>query len=305
MSTLGEYEKQVKTCMLEEKWAEAYKICNKILSYDPENTTFIKLRNKIEKEVKNQNQKAITTELNHLESFIREGNFEGYLRAIAPLQTYVTDFPEIGEKILRAKKLLDKQYQDKRDQAFLEVVQEIRTKKDGLDYELTMQKLDNLYKLDIHKKEIAELQRKLRRNYIRQQIRLNAGLINSQRFEDIIIFLLKLKNIEPKDPLVNQTIERIKNTYQRYKVENKQDFIFKTLEEVKTLYLTKKYDLCLELCERILEIDPTNGPAQKYHDRAHKKADQESESKICHDIADNYKKFRKSKQYQDRQFVKI
>jgi tetratricopeptide (TPR) repeat protein len=305
MATLKEYENQVKSLMIEEKWAEAYKICNKILSYDPENTTFIKYRNRIEKEVRNVNKRAITNELLRLEKLIKEKNFEQYLREIAPLQTYVTDFPEIGEKIVHAKKMLDKQYKEKRDRAFQEIADEIKQKGDSVDYETTLQKLENLYKLDIRQNEVLALEKKVKKSYIKQQIELNKGLIESNRFEDIIIFLLKLKKLDPQNAQVNSVINRIKNIYQRYKIENKQDFIFKTVEEIKTLYITKKYELCMELCERVIEIDPTNSMANKYYKSASRRANSQSIKKIDEDIYYDYKQFPKSSFYKNKDFIRI
>ncbi len=305
MATLREYENQVKSLLIEENWAEAYKVCNKILSYDPENTTFIKFRNRIEKEVKNINKRAITNELQRLEKLIGEGNYEQYLREIAPLQSYVTDFPEIGDKIVRAKKLLDKQYKGKRDAAFQEIADEIKMKGDQVDYETTLQKLENLYKLDIHQSDVLALQRQVKKVYIKKQIEQNKGLIESNRFEDIIIFLLKLKKLDPTNKQVNSVIERIKGVYQRYKIENKQDFIFKTIEEIKTLFITKKYELCMELCERILEIDPNNQSALQYHRRSSKRANAESIKKINKDIQESYREFPKSAFYKNKEFIRI
>lgn len=305
MATLREYENQVKSLLIEENWAEAYKVCNKILSYDPENTTFIKFRNRIEKEVKNINKRAITNELQRLEKLIGEGNYEQYLREIAPLQSYVTDFPEIGDKIVRAKKLLDQQYKEKRDAAFQEIADEIKMKGDQVDYETTLQKLENLYKLDIHQSDVLALQRQVKKVYIKKQIEQNKGLIESNRFEDIIIFLLKLKKLDPANKQVNSVIERIKGVYQRYKIENKQDFIFKTIEEIKTLFITKKYELCMELCERILEIDPNNQSALQYHRRSSKRANAESIKKINKDIQESYREFPKSAFYKNKEFIRI
>jgi uncharacterized protein YxjI len=253
----------------------------------------------------NINKRAISNELLRLENYIKEKNFEQYLREIAPLQTYVTDFPEIADKIVRAKKLLDKQYQEKRDKAFQEIADEIKLKGNNVDYETTLQKLENLYKLDIHQGDVLALEKKVKKSYIKQQIELNKGLIESNRFEDIIIFLLKLKKLDSTNQQVNSLIDRIKNIYQRYKIENKQDFIFKTVEEIKTLYITKKYELCMELCERVIEIDPANSSANKFYQSASYRANSESIKKIDQDILYDYREFPKSAFYKNKEYIRI
>jgi len=305
MATLRDYEEQVKKCITEENWTEAYQICNKILSYDPENTTFIRYRNRIEKEVKNINLKALRYEIQQLDHYLKEENYEQYLKEIAPLQIYVTDYPEIGDRIVSAKKLLDKQFATRRNQAFKEIEDEIKAKGDKLDYLMTLQKLDNLYKMDIRKKDVLALAKTVKGNYIRQQLKINEGLIQSNRFEDIIIFLLKLKRIDADNPQVNSVIDKIKNEYQRYKIETKKDFIFKTLEEIKTLYITKKYELCLQLCERVLEIDPTNPVARQTYDKALIKADRQSMKFIVEDILKDYQSFKTTPAFKNKNYIRL
>lgn len=305
MTSLKEFEQQVKSLIAAENWPEAYKICNQILSYDPENSTFLKLKNLIEKEVKQINQKSIHNELQRLEQLLKEHRYEEYLKSIAPLQTYVSDFPEVGEKILQAKKLLDQEYQNRKSQALNEISKEIEEKGDNLDFESTIQRLDQFYKLDFDSKIINKLQDKVRKKWIALQIKQNQGLLESQRYEDIIIFLLKLKKIDDQNHQILSLIKKVKEQYQLQKIENKKDYIFKTIEEIKTLYITKKYDLCMELCERILEIDPQNIQAKQYFQKAKNKADKYSERFIANQIFENYSQFPKSKFYQEGNFIKI
>lgn len=305
MNSLKEFELQVRTLISSENWPEAYKLCNQILSYDPENSTFLKLKNFIEKEVKQINQKSIRSELQKLEELLKAHQYEEYLKGIAPLQTYITDFPEIGEKILHAKKLLDQEYQHRKEETINEIAKEIDEKKETLDFESTLQKLDQLSKLDFESNLIKNLQAKVRRNWISLQIKQNQGLLESQRFEDVIIFLLTLKKIDPENKQVLSLIKKVKANYQLQKIENKKDFIFKTIEEIKTLYITKKYDLCLELCERVLEIDGKNKTALSYSKRAKIKADRSSQHFIAQQIFDNYAEFPKSKFFQEGNYIKI
>jgi hypothetical protein len=198
MPTLKDFEEQTKALIKEENWPQAYKLCNQILSYDTENIKFIKLKKYIEKEIASINQRAIKEQIENLEPLLKEKKYAEYLKAIAPLQSFVKEYPEIGTKIVKAKKLLDKQYQDKRDAIFNEVSNEIKSKKDTLDFNEVMLKLNKLYKLGIHKTDVQKLGNKLKNQHIKKQIKENLGLINSQKFEDTIIFLLKLKKLDEK-----------------------------------------------------------------------------------------------------------
>ncbi len=305
MTSLKEFENQVKADIAAENWAAAYKICNQILGYDPENATFLKLRNQIEHEVKLINQRSIHAELAKLEELLKTHQYEEYLRKIAPLQTYVGDFPEIGTKILQAKKLLDQEFQARKDQALADISKEIKEQGDNLDIPLTLQKLDQLYKLNINQELVLNLQKKVKKTWINLQIKRNQGLLNSQKYEDMIIFLLKLKKIEPGNPQVLSLIKKVKNQYQLQKIENKKDFIFKTIEEIKTLFITQKYDKSMELAERVLYIDPKNILANKYLKKARIKADKQSQSFISSQIQKNYLKFPTTKPFLEGNYVKI
>lgn len=302
MPTLKDFEEQVQTLIKEEKWADAYKVCNKILSYDSENIKFIKLRKQIENEVANINQKAISEELAKIEYLIKEGKYAEYLKAIAPLQTFANNYPEIGKKILKAKKLLDAQYEKKRNDVFNEVAGEIKNK---ADFSTILPKLNTLYKLGIKQSEIKKLESKAISDYIDKQIKENQGLIKSQKFEDIIIFLLKLKKLDNKNAKVLSLINSTKKNYKSYKIESKKDYIFKTIEEIKTLYIRKKYDLCIVLCERLLDLDENSEIAKKYKEKATKKANKASDRKILENIFRDYKNFKNTKHYKQKNFIRI
>lgn len=304
MSNLKEYQQEIEKLIAEENLPKAYEICNRILSYDPENSTFIRLKHRIEKTVQEINRKAIREELQGIEHLLAEKKYAEYLKSIAPLQTYVNQYPEIARKILQAKKLLDQEYSSRREQAYQEILHSLRLGK-NLDYQEIIQKLENFSKLGIHVTEIRQRLRQVRRKYIAEQIRLNHGLINSAKFEDILIFLLKLKKIDPQNKQILQLISRVNESYRDFKIESRKDFIFKTEEEIKTLYLKKKYDYCVELCRRVLEIDSQNSLAAKYLTRAQSKSNIESERQIITSIRQFYRNFPQTKDYRDRNYIRI
>lgn len=305
MANLKDYQKEVEKLMAEENWSKAYEICNKILGYDPENTTFIKLKSSIEKQVKQINSKAISDELNNYNHLIHEKKYEEYLKAVAPLQAYIKQFPEIGTKIINVKKLLDDEYFQKREQAYRELIKDIHAIKGEFNYAETVNKLENFVKLGIHKNDIQNLIKKIKSRHVNNEIEKNSGLINSQKYEDILLFLLKLKKIDKENSQINNLIKKVNTAYKEFKIESKKDYIFKTLEEIKTLYLTKKFDYCVELSERILGIDGNNQLANQYLKKATIKSNDESEKKIINSIYQNYSDFPKSKAFENRNFIKI
>lgn len=303
MNNLQEYQKEVEKLIAEENLPKAYEICNRILSYDPENSTFIRLKTKIEKLVLTINRKAIARELHEIEHYLKEKQYAEYLKAIAPLQSYVTQYPEIGQKILAAKKLLDQEYRQKRETAYRQLLMEIKSSPQ--DYQSIIKKLEIFKKLKIHPREVSELIKKIHKKHVSSEIEKNRALINSSKYEDILIFLLKMNKFDPGNTEVDRLIKKVNRTYREFKIESKKDFIFKTSEEMKTLYLAKKYDYCLELARRILDIDSKNRLALHYLTKAGIKSNQETERKIVTDIFSYYRNFRSSKAYQEKNYIKI
>ncbi len=305
MASLKDFENKVKEHINMQEWAEAYKIVNQILTLDPENSTFIKYKFKIEKEVQKVNKKAINSELNKLNKLLNEQNYEEYLREIAPLQAYINDFPIIGEKIINAKKLLDNQVIKRRNQAFEDLKKEISKTDIENNYQNNLVKLEQLAKLNIKKNEVIQLQNNIKKSWVNNQIIINKGLLNSTKYEDSLLFLLKLQKIDKKNKKIEKLISKVKKEYQIQKIENKKDFIFKTIEEIKTLYITKKYDKCLELSEAILNIDPKNNIANSFYKKCDIKAKRKSEKEIYQQISIYYKNFPKSNNYLENNYIKL
>lgn len=305
MNSLKEIEQQVKILIASEKWAQAHQICLQILQYDPENSTFLKFKTSIEKAVNQINQKAIREELKKLDPLLHNKQYESYLQQIAPLQNYIKDYPEISKKILLAQQLLEQSYQEKVQQAVEEVQQIFLKNKNHLDFENLRQQLNYLHKQNPHEKSIPQLLDKITKQHIKNELQQQKPLLESNHFEDIIIFLLRLQKLAPNNNTLKNQIEKIKQRYQIEKVENQRDFIFKTLEEAKLLFIRKKYDLCMELCERVLSIDPRNPAAITYLQKSTNKASQASENLIITQLLANYKNFPQSRNYQEKNYIRI
>lgn len=305
MSNLKNYQLEVEKLIAEENWSRAYEICNKILGYDPENTTFIKFKRNIEKTVSQINSDAIKQQFKDLEHLIKEKKYAEYLKEVSPLQTYVTQFPEIGIKILKVKKLLDNEYHEKRETAYQELVKEIQNNKGKMDYLDIINKLETFAKLGIHQHDVENWIHKVKNQYINSEIQKRSGLIKSQKFEDILVFLLTLKKIDKKNQQILNLIKSVNVAYKDFNIENKKDYIFKTLEEMKTLYLTKKYDFCAELASRVLQIDENNQLAQSYLKKSKIKSNTISEKKIIKSIFQYYSDFPNTRVFQNKDYIKI
>ena len=304
MESTKEIKQKIDELIANESWADAYKLVNQILSLDPENGIFIRQKNKIEAEVKKRNERAITNELESLEKLLIDSKYEEYLSKIAPLQTYINDFPIIGDKIVAAKKMLDNSYQEKRDTIVKNIEKEVKEKGESLDFEKTLAELDQFATSNFDLARINSLKQRVKQTWINKLLRENEGLLGSQKYEDTIIFLLKLKKIDSENQKVLSLITKTKDRYQEYRIESQKDFIFKTIEEIKTLYIKKSYDSAIQLCERILLIDEKNKVALDYAARSLIRANSESEKQISRQIKENYLRIKQDSSLKDN-LVKI
>lgn len=292
MESTKEIKQKIDELIISEKWAEAYKIVNQILALDPENGAFIRQKNKIETEVKKRNEKAIVNELESLEKLLKDKKYEEYLEKIAPLQAYINDFPVIGDKIVSAKKMMDSSYQDKRNALISSLESEVKEKGENLDFTKTLTELDQFPVSKSDLARVSSLKQRVKQIWINKLLKENEGLLNSQKYEDTIIFLLKLKKIDSENQKITNLIIKTKDRYQEYRIDSQKDFIFKTIEEIKTLYIKRSYDSAIQLCERILLIDEKNPIALNYASKSLIKANRESEKQITKQIKENYLKLK-------------
>jgi hypothetical protein len=86
----GAYDK-IKTLMEEERWQEAHRACIELLRFDPDNIKTIRLKNKIEKNVKNINVKAIEDDLESLKPLWKEKKYKEILEHLKGLEPYIND----------------------------------------------------------------------------------------------------------------------------------------------------------------------------------------------------------------------
>lgn len=305
MINLKQLENEVKLLMTEQDYVKAYGICKQILEYDAENGTFIRLRNKIEKLVEEKNKKSIKEELNKLEPLLAAENYEDYLTKISEFKLYTDKSPEIDVKIDMAKNLLEKKYLKRQKEEISSLEHDLKSELTDAKISDIQLRLEVLLKLKVNMEKVKALQEKFRQAIIEHELKINQGLLNSKKFEEILLFLTRLDKIDPNNPKIHKLIAQTKENYYVYKLETQKDFIFKTGEEIKTLLIKKNYDQAMELCEKILEIDPKNSFAKSSYETAAKLARKVSEKEIYRQIKSNFKTFPDTSAYKKKQYERI
>lgn len=250
--------------MSEENWNEAHRATLEILQYDPDNLKIIHLKNKVEKQVRNFNRKAIKDDLKQLEPLRKERRFAELLQYLSKLEPYVSDYPPLQRIILKTKQEYEKEQRGEKEQLFTENFKKIENLYVEKKFSEALLFAEQLRTFKIHEEKVKQLIKKIRFTWINEEISKNEVLISSDKYEDTLLFLYKTQKIDQNSQKLMQLIESVKKRYQRFKVDEKREFIYQSLEEIRTLYQLKKYEKAIEACEEIINIDFSNKIANSF-----------------------------------------
>lgn len=304
MSIVNELQNQIELLIQTEQWQKAYQLCNEILTADPENRKILKLQKQILDVINQRNRGIIKKEIQELEKLKKSGDYQSYFEQISRYQTYIKDLPELADKILEARNL------------YLNLLQNLQTeqienkKKEILQlFEVNrleaIKKAQYLVNSKVANSEIQHFYQQLRQDYVNAELKDKKKYFEGDRFEDILLTLFQLNQFDPKNSKVINLTKKIQKRYQHHKIEQRQDFIYKLLEELNTLMQTKQYLEALKIAEKILEIDQNNKIAIKVHSKAEKGLIRNTDRKIADQIEANFLVSKKEYRKNPAGFVKI
>ncbi len=275
-----------------EEWAQAHRACLEILRFDPENIRIIRLKNKIESSVSKLNREAVKKDLLMLQPLWEQHKYLEILKYLEKLQPFVADYPPLLQIIKKAKLAYNKQVYEQQEQYYKEsyarIIKLIEEKKFGE----SLRESEKLRLLKINEDQIKKLIKKIRSDWINNEIQSNQTLIQSTRYEDILFLYQNLRRIDPNSALLEMLIRKTKKDYQLYKVEEKKEFIYKGTEQIRTLYLLKKFDKALRAAKEILEIDPRNKEIKKLYAKSQKKYQLQLEKEVIAQMLISQKQYK-------------
>ncbi len=299
-----ELEGKISELIKEEKWRDAYQLCNRILSVDPENSKVIHWRSLIEEEVEKHNRALIASEIYELQKLKKQGQYQEYFEKISRYQPYIPHFPDLTKTILEAKSLYEKYLQDSQKnflkQRFAEIDQTFL-----INRQEALKQVQEILTANINNPDVLTYYQKFRSTYIKEELKAKNAFIESEKFEEILLFLFQLYQLDNKNPQVNKLLKKVNKKYERFKVEQRKDFIFKLTEEVDTLMLKRKYFEALKIADKILEIDPTHQLALKLKKKAEFNLIKATDKKIADQIFSNHSKFRQEMKFDRQGYIKI
>lgn len=294
---LQEATQRIKNLIQEEKWLEAHRACLEILRFDPENLKIIRLKNKIESEVKKVNKRAIKEDLKKLKPLWEEGKFEELMKHLKALRPYRKDYKALNKFIEKVEKAYTQKIAENRKVYYEEEMKNIKQLMGQHEYQEAIRAAQKLRITKVHEKEVKKLILEIKNRWISHEIEANKKLLQSDKYEDALLKAQQIKKIDPESERIQKLIKSTKKKYQHHKVVEKRDFIYKGLEKTRTLMQLKKFDKALQAASEVLDADPENKKAQYMFTVAKRKA-LKSDSKLLHrqmkkahkDMEEKYKK---------------
>lgn len=262
---------KIKNLMAEEKYVEAHKGCLEILRFDPDNIKVIKLKNKIEKVVKTININAIKEDIRNLKPLLEAKNFDELFLHLKQLEPYLNQYGPLRKFIIHSQNEYKKEVIAKQATYLKQQKKEIELLRAQKKYSEAIEIAQKIFKENIERKKMQSLVNKLKEEWINYELEKGKTFLETDKYEDILLWLQKLKQISGQNKRLNSLIERSKKRQKQFIVDQKKDFIFTGKEKLKTLMQLKKFDKAALAAQEILDIDPTNEDVRKLFIQATKK----------------------------------
>lgn len=258
----SQFEHKINILLREGKIQEAYSLCLQKNKEHPNSKDLMKLRKRVEEEIKRHNQEIIEEKMEKIHELENSQKFAEVLRELKPLlkadpdnkklqklykknkEKYLNTLKDLQQNFNKQQRSILKDLLEKNPAGFIEHI-----------YELEKNNPDNP---DIH-----ELCREFRGLYIENKLEEKKELIYSDKFEDITHLLNDLRKIDYENPKL-QEIEYLVNKRKRVnQIEEKKEYIYRGEVHLSRLIRMKKYDMAIILANEILEIDKKNKKVQK------------------------------------------
>lgn len=302
---LAEALQRIKNLMSQEKWLDAHRACLEILRFDPDNLKIIRLKNKIEREVKKINIKAIKDDLKKIKPLFQEKRFDELLNHLKELEPYRHDYRPLDAFIRKVQKAYIAEVGEQRKENYEDEMKRIDIFIEQQKYQDAIRAAQRLRIAKVNESEVKKKVERIKREWVDHEMQQNEKLFSSEKYEEALMKAQEIKKIDPDSTKLNRFIEGMKKKYQQYKVMEKRDFIYKGLEKARTLLQLKKYDKAMRAAKEILDIDPENKKAQYMFAKAKRKAAKSTDKELSKQMKKAHKNMKEDYKKDKTKFTRI
>lgn len=289
----------------EGKIKEAYTLCMKVLENDPENSRAINIKKEIEYRVENHNTRSVDERLEVLKPLWEKGEYAKLVKELTDLCQYAPHYEKLEKALAQAQDMYRQMYMhqesEKRKEYETKLAELFKTKKYTELLEL-MQKNAAAVTQDA---QLRTLHATYKENIIQEKIKEKKSLFESEKYEDIVNFLLQLQEIDRNSPTLISYLRTYREKLLASQIDDKQEFVLKSSENAKMLYQLGKYEKAMEVAEEILHLDPKNSTAKGIYQKSKKTYEKELEESTENQIKANFQAFSEEQKVKPEGFKRL
>lgn len=255
-------ELKINSLITDRKFKEAFNLCKESILQYPNETRFLKIKERIERAVEEENENIIKNKLEEIKPMWKEEKFSEILKILKDLLTASPNNSKLKSLYIDAEKEYRKQFErlnekfnnDQRKR----LDQVLKENPNQLTEELYILTKENPGNQNV-KNLVSEYEEKL----IAKKIEDKKELINSNKYDVIENFLDELRKINRFSKKIQDIEMEIKKRKLETEIVQAKEFVYGGEKHLDTLIKLKKYDKAMQAAQEILKVDPNNKEAKR------------------------------------------
>ncbi len=299
-----QFEQKINVLLTEKKYRDAFNLCKEILLKYPEEKRFIKIKEKIEEAVSEENERIIKEKLEGLNPLWKEEKYSQILRTLKELLQVDPNSLKMKKLYQEAEILYRKQF-EKFQEDFNK--KQNRRLTDLLDNNplILMEELYILERENPNNESVKKLVADFRDKLIAKKIREKEELLNSTKYDVIENFIQELIKIDKGNGRIQELEKQIKKRKFSTETDQTKEFVYSGEKHLDTLMKLKKYDKAIKVANEILTIDKNNIPVKRMLEKAKEKYSGQLRDLAAASILDHFQEL-KTRYSQDKScFIKL
>ena len=222
---LNQVEQNINSLLADKKFKEAYQIANQLLLKFPQNRKFIKIKERIQSEVRKENEKVIKKKLNDLKAFWRTEEYSKLLYGLREILKIDPENNDAKKQYIKAQRL----YSEKIKKLEEEFEKNQREKFNNSLKTNETELINELFDLESKNpgnKLVQKLTKEYRTKLIQKKIFEQKALLESNKYKLIDEFIDSLEKIDPKNTLIKKLEKDIIEKRYGNALEEKDEFVY-------------------------------------------------------------------------------
>lgn len=248
--------------LAERNYKKAYEIYQLLAEKFPMSREVFKIKEKIDKEVKRENEIKIKLKLKELKPYWKEKKYEQIIRQLKPYLVIAKDDKELINEYLKAQTKYKEQIETNQKNFKKEQIKKlsILVKTDEKAFFMELYQLE---KNNPGNRFIKNLVSDFRNQYIHDKLNNNKELFESDKFDVIEKVINNLKTVNKRNARLLELEQEVKNRKFISQTTSKDESIYEGMTNLRTLIKLRKYSKALKAAKEIIRADNKNKEALK------------------------------------------